>query len=76
MAVAACRLAVLFQLSVQVVVDGLYDVSLVVFGHVGRPQADKVVVVGRVDLLFSLSHLIIGLVSGDSEVFDYCVALW
>ena len=76
MAVASRRLAVLFQLAVQVVVDRSYDVSLVVFGHVCRTQADEVVVVGCVDFLFSLSHLIISLVFSDSQVFDYCAVFW
>ena len=58
------------------VVDGFYDVSLVVLGHVCGTQADEVVVVGCVDLLFSVGHLIVGLVSGDSQVFDYCAIFW
>ena len=58
------------------VVDGFCDVSLVVFGHVCGTQADEVVVVGRVDPLFSLGHFVVGLVSGDSQVFDYCAVFW
>jgi len=51
-----------------VVVDGLYNVSLVIFGHVCGTQADEVVVVSRVDLLFPFGHFIMGLLqNGDFD---------
>ncbi len=55
---------------------GFGDVMLVSVGQLFWLDWYVVVVVGRVDSLFSLGHFLVGFVADDAEVFDHGVVLW